>query len=100
MRGCFASAVRPMILTSRLRSLPDTAIQFKRLASPLLASRSASRLNAVEVEMDNLYSAYDAKAELDALLPEIDAALERLDDDGELHVPDGSSIVGEPSGRA
>jgi len=27
------------------------------------------------------------------LLPEIEAALEHLDDDGELHVPDGLSIV-------
>src|ERR1039458_4308033 len=59
-------------------------IQFKRLASPVLASPSASRLNAIEVEIDNLYSAYDAKAELDALLPEIEAALERLDDNGDL----------------
>src|SRR6266436_2393332 len=55
-------------------------IQFKRLASPVLASPSASRLNAIEVEIDNLYSAYDAKSELDALLPEIEAALEHLGD--------------------
>ncbi len=57
-------------------------VQFKRLASPLLASPLASRLNAIEVEIDNLYSAYDAKAELDALLPDIEAALEHLDDGG------------------
>jgi hypothetical protein len=69
--------------------------QFKRLAVPVLASPSASRLNAIEVEIDNLYSAYDAKAELDALLPEIEAALERLNDDGNLQIDDGSSVVAE-----
>jgi len=69
--------------------------QFKRLAAPVLSSPSASRLNAIEVEIDNLYSAYDAKAELDALLPEIEAAMERLDDDGNLQIADGSVIVAE-----
>jgi len=69
--------------------------QFKRLAAPVLASPSASRLNAIEVEIDNLYSAYDAKAELDALLPEIETALERINDDGDLPVPDGSAVVAE-----
>lgn len=69
--------------------------QFKRLAAPILASPSASRLNALDVEIDNLYSAYDAKAELDALLPEIETALERLDDDGDPHIADGSAIIAE-----
>jgi hypothetical protein len=68
---------------------------FKRLAAPVLASPSASRLNAIEVHIDDLYSAYDAKAELDALLPEIEAALERLDDDGDLYIADGSAIIAE-----
>jgi hypothetical protein len=68
--------------------------QFKRLASPVLASPSATRLNAIEVEVDNLYSAYDAKSELDALLPEIEAALEHLDD-LDLHVADGLTIVAD-----
>jgi hypothetical protein len=70
-------------------------IQFKRLASPILASPTASRLNAIDVEINNLYSAYEARAELDALLPEIEAALERLDDDSDLQVPAGSFIIAE-----
>jgi hypothetical protein len=70
-------------------------IQFKRLASPVLSSPSASRLNAIEVEIDNLYSAYDAKSELDSLLPEIEAAFERLDDAANPHFADGSTIVAE-----
>lgn len=66
-------------VTSGFRYL---VIQFKRLVAPILLSQSAQRLEAIDVEIDNLYSAYDAKAELDALLPEIGASLERLDDDG------------------
>jgi hypothetical protein len=69
--------------------------QFKRLAAPVLATPSASRLNSIEVEIDNLYSAYDARAELDALLPEIETALDRLDDDGDLPVPDASTVIAE-----
>lgn len=69
--------------------------QFKRLAAPVLTSPSVARLNAIEVEIDNLYSAYDARAELDALLPEIETALERLDDDGDLQVLDGAAIIAE-----
>ncbi|HEV2315167.1 MAG TPA: hypothetical protein VGR94_07665 [Candidatus Acidoferrales bacterium] len=55
-------------------------VQFKRLAEPILPEGAASRLDAIDVEVDNLYSAYDAKAELDALLPDIEAALEILDE--------------------
>ena len=69
--------------------------QFKRLAAPVLASSSAFRLKAIEVEIDNLYSAYDARAELDALLPEIEAALDHLDDDGNLPIADGMTIIAE-----
>lgn len=54
-------------------------IQLKRLAGPLLPESAASRLNAINVEVNDLYSAFDAKAELDALLPDIESALEDLD---------------------
>ena len=57
-------------------------IQFKRIAGPFLPPDAVSRLNSINVEIDDLYSAYDAKAELDALLPEIESALEYLDESG------------------
>jgi hypothetical protein len=57
-------------------------VQFKRLAGPVLPEKSASRLNAIEVEIDNLASALDARAKLDALLPDIEASLENLDSAG------------------
>jgi hypothetical protein len=70
--------------------------QFKRLAVPVLASPSASPLNAIEVEINDIYSVYEASAELEALLPEIEAALERLAGDGNLPLsPEGMSIVAD-----
>ena len=42
----------------------------------------ASRLNSINVEINDLYSATDARAELDALIPDIEAALEFADDAG------------------
>jgi hypothetical protein len=64
-------------VTSGYRHL---VIQFKRLAGPILPEAAASRLNAIDVEVNDIYSALDAKAELEALLPEIESALERLDE--------------------
>jgi hypothetical protein len=60
-------------VTSSYRYL---VIQFKRVVAPMLKAEAASRLNAIEVEIDNIYSVYEAKAELDALLPDIEEALE------------------------
>jgi hypothetical protein len=57
-------------------------VQFKRLVGPLLPEEPANRLNSINVEIDDLYSAYDAKAELDALIPDIEAALEFADEAG------------------
>jgi hypothetical protein len=56
-------------------------IQLKRLAGPILPPDAAFRLAALEVEIDDLYSAYDANAEIKALLPDIEAALEAVNDD-------------------
>ena len=55
-------------------------VQFKHLAGPILPAAGASRLNSIGVEFDDIYSAYKARAELDALLPDIESALEVLDD--------------------
>jgi Abortive infection C-terminus len=55
-------------------------IQLQRLAGPILPVPAAARLNAIDVEVNNVYSAFEAKAELDALLPDIEGALEIFDD--------------------
>jgi len=36
---------------------------------PILSEEAASQLNGIEVEIDNIYSAYEARSQLDALLP-------------------------------
>src|SRR3990172_7356131 len=50
-------------------------VQFQRLAGPILPEAVASRLNSIKVDFYDVYSAYEARAELDALLPDIESAL-------------------------
>ncbi len=56
--------------------------QFQRLAVPILPADAALHLKNIRVEIDNIYTVYDARAKLDAIIPEIQAALEHLADDG------------------
>jgi hypothetical protein len=56
-------------------------IQLKRLACPILPEPAASQLNAIEVYADSIGSAFEADAELNALFPEIESALELLEED-------------------
>lgn len=55
-------------------------VQIQRLAAPLLAKEEAERLAAIDVDINSIYSAYEAHAELDALLPDIEAALANTND--------------------
>ena len=50
-------------------------VQLHRLASPILPEPSASLLNSLGVEVDNLYSAFDAHSEIEALILDIEEAL-------------------------
>jgi hypothetical protein len=59
-------------------------IQLQCLASPVLPADIASRLNSLDVEINNLYSAYDASSELNTLLPDIEGALVAHDSDKEM----------------
>src|SRR5688572_32028330 len=54
-------------------------VQLKRLACPILPEPDAARLNAIEVEINNLFSAYEAHDEVDALLPDIEAIVEGVE---------------------
>lgn len=51
-------------------------IQLKRLAGPILPAEPAARLAAINVEVKDLYSAYDANADVTALLLDIEEASE------------------------
>lgn len=68
--------------TSVTVGLHHLLTQFQRLAIPILPADAALHLKNIRVEIDNIYTAYDASAKLDAIIPEIQAALEHLDDDG------------------
>ena len=50
-------------------------VQLQRLASPILPEPAASLLNSLEVEVNDLYSAFDAHSEIEALIPDIEEAL-------------------------
>jgi len=54
--------------------------QLKRLAGPLLPEREAAILEGIEVDFTDLFSAYDASAEIDALLPSLDEVAKHADD--------------------
>lgn len=53
-------------------------IQLQRWAAPILPEAIAFRLNALNVETNNLYSAFDADVELNAFLPDIEGVLNTL----------------------
>src|SRR6266404_2888807 len=54
--------------------------QLKRLAAPLLPPLDAARLEGIKVDVGDIYSAYDARTEIDALLPDLEAVLEHADE--------------------
>ena len=65
-------------VTSRFRYL---TIQLQRLTAILLPERLNKILVDIDVEINNIYSAYDAKAEIDALSFDIEQILETIDSD-------------------
>ena len=49
--------------------------QFQRLAGAILTEPAASVLNSISVEPDNLYSAFDAHSEIEAMMPDLEEAI-------------------------
>ena len=67
-------------------------IQLQRLAVRVLPQTERERLESIDVEIDNTYSVYEANAELETLLSEIEDALAGVDT-GQLNMMlQGSSI--------
>jgi hypothetical protein len=64
-------------------------VQLQRLATPILPEEVVYRLNGIKVEVDDIYSVYAAKAELDAVIVEIEEALEHFDGEG---LPSGANV--------
>ncbi len=84
-------------------------VQFKNLAGPLLPETLSARLSYVKVDFDNIYSAYEARAEIDSLLPDIESILEQdatFAENAEvdrkfarLAIDEARKSVSEPDGR-
>ena len=53
-------------------------IQLKRLAGPLLPMPLSGRLESLDVEVDNVYTVYEAKSEIAALTVEINEVLDGM----------------------
>jgi hypothetical protein len=62
-------------------------IQLKKLAVPILPPDVASSLSAINVEVNDINSALEADSELSVLLPDIEAALDRLDEAAKQGMP-------------
>ena len=54
-------------------------IQFQKIAGPYLPEDLQRQLNGIRVDTDYPYTVYQAKAELDGLIPDIEDAIEQLD---------------------
>lgn len=59
-------------------------VQLQRLAAPLLPEPERQRLNSIDVEYNNVFSVYDANAEIESLLYDIEDALNRVDNSSPL----------------
>src|SRR5215469_9569654 len=64
-------------------------VQLQTLAPPILPEGVALRLKQIHVSVDDIYSVYAAKAQLDAVILEIEELLEHFD--GEL-LPTGTNV--------
>ena len=79
----------PELQTAVTAGYRHLVIQIQRLASPVLTTEIASRLNSIQVRVDDIYSVYAAKAELDAVGFEIEEILEHINDD---HLLPGANV--------
>ena len=53
--------------------------QLQRLAAPVLPETERLRLNAIDIDIHSIYSVYEANAELESLLFDIEFAIENVD---------------------
>ena len=66
----------PEEITAVTLGYRDLVVQLQRLATPILAEPAASILNSLEVEVLNLFSAFDAHSEIEAMILDIEEAID------------------------
>ena len=72
-------------ITSVTLGYRHLVIQLQRLAGPFLAEPAASVLNSIRVEPNDLYAAIDAHSEIEAMVPDIEEAIDITTRTKELH---------------
>jgi hypothetical protein len=77
--------------TSVTSSYKYIVTQFQNLVAPILPPQQAELLRSIKVQIDDLYSVYDARASLDSLMFDIEEVLDELDDPLQVFLPAGSS---------
>ena len=53
-------------------------VQLQRLAGPILAEPAASRLDSLNVEIDHIYSVYEARPEIEVIILDVEEAIESV----------------------
>ena len=53
-------------------------VQLQRLAGPILAEPAASRLDSLDVEIDHIYSVYEARSEIEVIILDVEEAIESV----------------------
>ena len=66
----------PEEITAVTAGYRHLVVQLQRLAGPILAEPAASRLNSIDVEIDYLYSAYEARPEIEVIILDVEEAIE------------------------
>ena len=66
----------PDTITAVTLGYRHVVVQFQRLASPILTEPATSRLSSLDVEVDNIYSAFEAHSEIEAIILDIEDAIE------------------------
>ena len=66
----------PDEITAVTEGYRHLVVQLQRLATPILSEPTASLLNSLVVEVDDLYSAFESHSEIEVILLDIEEALE------------------------
>ena len=66
----------PEEITAVTMGYRHLVVQLQRLAGPILAEPTASLLNSLNVEIDNLYSVIEAHSEIEAIILDVEEAIE------------------------
>ena len=77
----------PEEITAVTMGYRHLVVQLQRLAGPILTEPGASLLNSLNVEIDDLYSAVEARSEIEAIILDVEEAIESAASPKNRHPP-------------